>query len=242
MLKKSQTCIGKQPVLEALESGQHIEKIFLRKGFSGKVFDMVISAARKAYVPISWVPKEKLNRMSNLNHQGVIAILSPVQYYKVEDIVDQCYAEGRNPLILVLDGVTDVGNFGAICRTALGMGVDAVVIGYNRAASVNEHALKASAGAIHHLKICRHRSIKEVVNYLKQAGVSIIAMAASGKIMAKELDSNVPNAIILGAEGDGIGKELLILADSVCKLPMNPKLESYNVSVAAALILYELKR
>lgn len=240
MLRKQEFCFGRQPVLEALEAGQSMERIFLRKGMSGAVIDRIESEARKQALPINRVPKEKLNRLTNLNHQGVVALLSPVQYYRVEDIVDQCYAEGRDPLLVILDGVTDVGNFGAICRTALGLNVDAIVIGQFRSAPVNAQAVKSSAGAIHHLKICRHKELKGIVDYLKSMGIRLVAMAGDGSDFFHESDLEGPLALIMGSEGEGVHKELKSRADIVAKLPMDSRLESYNVSVATALALYEI--
>ena len=242
MLKKQDFCFGRQPVLEALESGQSMERIFLRKGISGVVIDRIETEARKQALPINRVPKEKLNRITNLNHQGVVAILSPVHYYRVEDIVDQCFADGKDPLLIILDGVTDVGNFGAICRTALGLGVDALVIGQFRSAPVNAQAVKSSAGAIHHLKICRHKELTGIVDYLKNMGIRLVAMDGSGDTYFRETDLEGPLALIMGSEGEGIHQDLLNRADIIARLPIDERLESYNVSVAAAMALYEIKR
>ena len=235
-------CIGRQPIVEALSSGTAIEKIFMQRGSTGSSIGEIQQMAADARVPISYVPKEKLVRFTNLRHQGVVAVLSEIKYFKLEDIVDYCYSEGKDPLILVLDGVTDVGNFGAICRTALGLEVDAVVIGMSNAAPVNETAIKSSAGAIHHIKICRQRDLNETVEYLKNYGISIVCLAGKGKTMIGETDLKGPIAMVMGDEGKGVSKPILKMADKVCKIPMNPLLESYNVSVATALVLYEVNK
>ncbi|MEZ5003792.1 MAG: 23S rRNA (guanosine(2251)-2'-O)-methyltransferase RlmB [Chitinophagales bacterium] len=235
-------CIGRQPVVEALSSGTAIEKIYMQRGSTGSSISEIQQMASTAGVPISYVPKEKLIKFTNLRHQGVIAVLSEIKYYHLEDIVDHCYSEGKDPLILVLDGVTDVGNFGAICRTALGLDVDAVVIGMTKSAPVNETAIKSSAGAIHHLKICRQRDLDQTIEYLKNYGISIVCLAAQGKTMIGETDFKGPMAVVMGDEGSGVSKSILQQADKVCKIPMNTLLESYNVSVATALVLYEVHR
>ncbi len=242
MLKKNQICIGRKPIEEALSSGKNIEKIFMQRGSKGSSIGEIQQLAANAQVPISYVPKEKLLRFTNLRHQGVVAILSEIEYFKIEDIVDHCYSEGRDPFILILDGVTDVGNFGAICRSALGFNVDGVVIGQSNAAPVNYTAIKASAGAIHHLKICRQKSVLESVQYLKNAGVAVISLHGKGDSMIGALDLSGPIAIVMGDEGAGVSKAMLKLSDKICKIPMNPQLESYNVSVATAIMLYEVDK
>lgn len=242
MLKKQEICFGRKPVLEALESGRNLDRIFLMKGAKGSAVGELEKLARAAGVPVNKVPREKLNRLTNLNHQGVVALLAPVKYYKVEDIVDQCYAEGRDPLLLMLDGVTDIGNFGAICRTALGLGVDSVIISHYRSAAVNAQAIKASAGAIHHLRISRHKELTDVVDYLKRSGIRIVAMDGSGTNCFHEMDLDGPLAIVMGAEDVGVRKEILDDADDIARLPIDERLESYNVSAAAAMALYEVRR
>ena len=242
MLRKQEFCFGRKPVLEALLSGRDLERIFLRKGLTGKDIAEIERTAREQGVPVNRVPREKLNRLTNLNHQGILALLSPIRYYRIEDIVDQCFAEGRDPLIVLLDGVTDVGNFGAICRTALGLEVDAVVVGHYGAAPVNAQAVKSSAGAILHLKICRHAQLKDVAEYLSGSGVRLVALDASGGQLISEMDTAGPLALVLGSEGEGVSRELLDMTDTVARLPINQLLESYNVSAAAAMALYEIRR
>lgn len=235
-------CIGRKPVEEALLAGKDIDRIFMQRKSSGSGIAEIQQLAAEHNVPINYVPKEKLAKFTNLRHQGVVALLSAIKYYQVENIIDFCYAEGKDPLVVVLDGVTDVGNFGAICRTALGLEVDAVVIGQHNAAAINETAIKASAGAIHHLKICRHKNLEQVVEYLKQYGLTINSLAGSGDKIIYEVDFSGPQAIVMGAEGRGVSKSMLELSDNICKIPMNNQLESYNVSVATAIVLYEMRR
>jgi len=235
-------CFGRQVVLEALQSGNDMERIFLRRGLTGKAILEIESIASQQGIPVNKVPKEKLNRLTNLNHQGIVALLSPIQFFQVEDVVDRCFSAGKDPLIVILDGITDVGNFGAICRSALGLEVDAVVIGHFRAASVNAQAIKSSAGAIHHLRMCRHRDLPKVVEFLKDSGIQVIAMDGASGNFFHDLNLKGPMALILGSEGEGVSRELLKLADASAKLPLNEKLESYNVSVAGAMALYEIRR
>jgi len=228
--------------MEALKSGTNLERIFIRKGLKGETITEIHKEARNQLVPVNMVPREKIDRLSNMNTQGVVAILSPVTYYRVEDVIDQCYAAGRDPLVVVLDGVTDVGNFGAICRTALGLEVDAVVIGHFRSAPVNSTAVKASAGALYHLKVCRHKEIEDVLKYLRNSGIRIVAMDGKGDSPFQDCDLKGPLALLMGSEGAGLSDKLLEHVDEVARLPIHEKLESYNVSVAAAMALYEIRR
>ena len=227
------------PTLEALNAGKSLEKIFIQRGSKGIAINDIQQAASKHNVPVQYVPKEKLFKFTNMRHQGVVALLSDIQYYEVEDIVDHCFNMGKDPLILVLDGITDVGNFGAICRSALGFHVDAIVIGHQNAAVVNAKTIKASAGAIHHIKICRHKYLEQIVEQLKNLGVSIVCLDGKGQKMISEIEKKGPLAIVMGNEDKGVRKRILELANETCKIPMNPKLESYNVSVATAIMLYE---
>jgi 23S rRNA (guanosine2251-2'-O)-methyltransferase len=242
LLKKNQICIGRQPVVEALESGTSLDRIYIQRGSTGDILRTIDQLAAEAKVPVNYVPKEKLMKLTNLRHQGVLALLSEINYFNIEDIIDQCYEEGRDPLVVILDGVTDVRNFGAICRTALGMNVDAVVVGFNDAAPVNEISIKASAGALHHIKICRHKRLEQVVDYLKQSGIQILSLVGKSESYIHEQSLNLPIAIIMGAEDKGVSETLLKYTDISCKIPMNETLESYNVSVAAAMMLYEINR
>ncbi len=242
LLKKNQICIGRQPVVEALESGTPIDRIFIQRGSSGDILRTIDKLASDAKVPVNYVPKEKLMKITNLRHQGVLALLSEINYFNIEDIIDQCYEEGRDPLVVILDGVTDVRNFGAICRTALGMNVDAVVVGFNDAAPVNEISIKASAGALHHIKICRHKRLEQVVEYLQQSGIQILSLAGKSNSYVHAQTLNIPIAVIMGAEGKGVSETLLKHSNITCKIPMHETLESYNVSVAAAMVLYEINR
>jgi len=242
VFKKQEICFGRKPVLEALRSGNNLERIFIRKGLTGPTISEIHKEARKQLIPVNMVPREKIDRLSNMNTQGVVAVVSPITYYKVEDIIDHCYSEGRDPLIVVLDGITDVGNFGAICRTSLGLNVDAVVIGHYRSAPVNAMAVKASAGALHHLKICRHKEIDEVLDHLRNSGIRIVAMDGKGESEIRECDLSGPLALLMGSEGFGLSAKLMDYVDVVARIPIDEKLESYNVSVAAAIALYEIRR
>lgn len=241
-LRKQDICIGKQPVWEALQAGRQIERIYLSRSMSGDVIGSICKVADEQGIPLNRVPKERINRLTNLNHQGILAVLSPVRYYKLEDVVDQCYRDGRDPLILILDGVTDVGNFGAVCRTALGMDVDAVVIGYRHSAPVNEHAIKASAGALHHLKVCRDADLRDTLRYCSNMGIRSLAMDGQANRFIHQADLTGPLAIVMGSEDKGVHPDVLELVDEPVKLYAADALESYNVSVAAALALYEVRR
>lgn len=242
MLKRGEIFFGRKVVLEALEEGRALERIFLRTGSSGDITRRIEQKASDGNIPVSRVPAAKLNRLTNLNHQGVVALVSPIGFHRLEDIVDHCFARGSDPLILVLDGITDVGNFGAICRTALGLEVDAVVIGHYRSAPVNAQSVKTSAGALLKIPVCRYRDLGGAVEYLRSCGLRILALDGSGDTVLRAADTAGPMALIMGAEGDGISRQLLAEADMVVRLPQSDQLESYNVSVAAAMALYEIRR
>lgn len=242
MIKKQDLIYGIRVVVEALKSGQHLERIFIQKNLKGDLIKELMYEIHQSKTPISKVPVERINKFTRKNHQGVVALISPVQYANLEHLVPELYERGESPLLLILDEITDVRNFGAIARTAECLGVHGIVIPIRGGAQVNEDALKTSAGALSYLPICREKSLIEAVQFLKDSGMSIISCTEKSKneLMNTELKS--PSAIIMGSEEKGISDDLIASSDQTCKIPMIGKIESLNVSVATGMVLYEANR
>ncbi len=233
---------GIRPLMEALTSDKEIEKVFLQKGVEGKTFRELLPMLREREIPFQLVPIEKLNRITRKNHQGVIAYISPVTFYRIEQLLPGIYEAGRSPFILILDKVTDVRNFGAILRTAESAGVDAVLIPSKGAAQLNSGTIKSSAGAIYKIPICREHNLKEAINFLKNSGLRVAAVTEkAGKVHSDE-ELTGPLVLIMGSEGEGISGEYLKLADVNVRIPMLGTIASLNVSVATAVLLYEVVR
>jgi 23S rRNA (guanosine2251-2'-O)-methyltransferase len=241
-LKKENFIYGIRPVIEALKSGKEIEKVLIRKGLRGEGFQQLHSLIREIEIPIQFVPLEKLNRMTRQNHQGVVAMISGITYQKIETILPSVYEQGKVPLVLVLDHITDVRNLGAIARTAECSGVDAILIPEKGSAQVNQDAIKTSAGALYKVPVCRYHSARESVTFLKNSGLKIIAATEKANSDYTDADMTQPLALILGSEESGISAELLDMADNLIQIPVMGEIQSLNVSVAAGIILYEILR
>ncbi|MBK0384031.1 23S rRNA (guanosine(2251)-2'-O)-methyltransferase RlmB [Pedobacter sp. SD-b] len=233
---------GIRAVIEAIGSGKDIESLFLQKGLSGGLISELKTLLRQFDIPSQQVPIEKLNRITTKNHQGVIAFISPITYQKIEDLVPQIFEKGEVPLILMLDGVTDVRNFGAIARTAECCGAHAIVVPKKGSAQINPDAIKTSAGALHKIPVCRHDNLLMVLRFLKDSGIQIVACTEKTEDFIYKPDFTLPTAIIMGAEDEGISFELMRNADHLTKIPMVGTIESLNVSVSAGVILYEAVR
>ncbi|MEQ9403273.1 MAG: 23S rRNA (guanosine(2251)-2'-O)-methyltransferase RlmB [Cyclobacteriaceae bacterium] len=242
MNKKSDIIYGIRVVIEALRSGQHLERIFMQKTLKGDLIKELMFEIHQSKTPLSKVPSERINKFTKKNHQGVVALVSPIQYSNLEHLVPELYEQGKIPLILVLDEITDVRNFGAIARTAECMGVNGLVIPVRGGAQVNEDAIKTSAGALNYLPICREKNLMESVQFLKESGIRIISCSEKGKRNISKADFNVPAAVVVGSEENGISDEIINISDQVCKIPMTGQIASLNVSVAAGMILYEAVR
>lgn len=234
---------GIRAVIEAIESGREIDKIFVRKDLAGgelssELFDKV----KEHRLVVQRVPLERLNKITRKNHQGVIAMLSAVTYHSLGNLVPSLFEEGVLPFIVVLDGITDVRNFGAISRTCECAGVDAVVIPERGSVSVGGDAVKTSAGALNHLPVCRDRSTLDAVRYLKASGFTVIGVSEKADINYTCVDYTVPTALVLGAEDVGISEEVLRQCDRFVSIPMFGHIGSLNVSVAAGVMMYEVVR
>lgn len=233
---------GIRAVIEAIRSGKDFDKILVKKGSTGELFNEFIQEAKQNKIPVKMVPIEKIDRITRKNHQGVIAFISPISFYRIEDVIPEIYEEGKIPLLLVLDEVTDVRNFGAITRTAECAGVDAIIIPEKGAAQINADAVKTSAGALHHIKICRTKSLVNTIKFLKDSGIQTVAATEKAKDNYYQTDFLIPTAIVMGSEETGISDDIVRLSDKMVKIPVLGKIESLNVSVAASIIMYEAVR
>ncbi len=240
--EQQQLVFGIRPIIEAIQSGKEIEKVFIQKGLGGNTFKELMPLLKEHGVPYQVVPKEKLNRITRKNHQGVIAAVSPVSFYNIEQILPGIYEKGETPFVLILDKVTDVRNFGAILRTAHSAGVHAVVIPDKNSAQLNSGTVKSSAGAIYKLPLCRVHNLKETIAFLKNSGLNIVAATEKAEKHYFDEDFTAPLAIIMGSEGEGISPAYLKISDSQVKIPMLGKIASLNVSAATAVLLYEVVR
>lgn len=233
---------GIHPVMEAIEAGKEIEKVFLKKGTTNPAVADIKRTLKGKRIPFQEVPQEKLFRLTRKNHQGVIALLSPIEYQNFEEVVRRVIESGESPLVLVLDRVSDVGNFGAICRSAECAGVHAILIPIKGSAQINSYAVKSSAGAIFNIPICRTGHILSEVRNLQEAGLRVVACSEKGEDDIYKTDLSGPMAIIMGSEEDGIGEGLLEVAKEHVNIPMAGNTGSLNVSVATGIILFERLR
>ena len=241
-MTKNNYIFGLRAIIEALEAGKEIDKVLLRKGIGGDLARELMAKLREYEVPLQRVPLERLNRITQKNHQGAIAILSPVGYHKLDQIIPTIFDEGRMPLVMVLDGLTDTRNFGAIARTAECAGFDTIVIPERGSVSVNADAVKTSAGALLHIPVCRVRTIAEAVDYLRQSGLLVAGATEKGAIPYTEADFTGPTAIVMGAEDTGISPDVLRRCDTLAAIPIIGHIGSLNVSVAAGVMMYEAVR
>ena len=241
-MEKNQYIFGIRAVIEAIEAGRDIDKILIKKDFSGELAGNLFELIREYGIVNQRVPVERINRITRKNHQGVVAMLSAVTYNKIENVVPQLYEEGKLPFIVVLDGVTDVRNFGAIARTCECAGVDAIVIPERNSVSVNADAVKTSAGALHYLPVCREHNLVAAVKYLKNSGFKIYGATEKSDINYTKPDYTEPTAIVLGAEDEGISGEILRLCDTHVAIPEFGNIHSLNVSVAGGVLIYEVVR
>ena len=214
----------------------------IQKGLRGEGFHILNSLAKELEIPFQFVPIDKLNQITRLNHQGVIAFISEISYQKLESIIPFSYEQGKVPLILVLDRITDVRNLGAIARTAECAGVDAILLPEKGSAQLNAVAIKTSAGALYKLPACRSHNLKESILLMKNSGLTIFSATEKASIDYTEADFTKPTALIVGSEEDGVSEEYLKLTDERVRIPLYGEIESLNVSVAAGVILYEILR
>lgn len=240
--KRNQMLIGLRPLQEAIAAGKEFDKVLLQRGLQGDVALQVKALLQQEQIPYQLVPVEKLERITSKNHQGIIAFVSPLSYGNLDNIIQEVFAGGNTPRLLMLDGVTDVRNFGAICRTAECFGVQAVIVPEKGSAQINEEAIKTSAGALYNIPICRVRSLPYTINNLRQSGITVVACSEKTRKESFELDLTNPLCIVMGSEESGVSSEALKVCDDIMRIPMTGKTTSLNVSVAAGIALYEVVR
>jgi 23S rRNA (guanosine2251-2'-O)-methyltransferase len=233
---------GMRPVIEAINADKDIERIFIQNGLKSELFRELMILLKQNNIPYQYVPIPKLNRITRKNHQGVIAYISPITYDDIEQILPGLFEKGIDPLIVVMDKITDVRNFGAIMRTAESAGANAIVYPSQGSAILNGGTVKSSAGAIYNIPICRSDNLKDTIDYLKNSGLKICAATEKGSELYTTSDLSGPIAIIMGSEDDGVSGEYLKRSDLKIMIPMLGKTASLNVSVAAGVILYEVIR
>ncbi|GGZ27856.1 23S rRNA (guanosine(2251)-2'-O)-methyltransferase RlmB [Echinicola pacifica] len=233
---------GTRAVMEALHAEKDLDKILVNKELNNDLIKELLGLAKAAKVPVVRVPEAKLNRTTRKNHQGVVAHMSAIQYASIDNVIEQCFSSGIDPLILVLDRITDVRNFGAIARTAECAGIHAIIIPEKGAAQINSDAVKTSAGALNHLPICRSKNLHFMVKDLKKMGLKVISCTEKTEKGMYEGDFTGPLALVMGSEEDGISEDLMELSDETVRIPMSGNIESLNVSVASGVLIYEAIR
>lgn len=233
---------GLRPVIEAVEAGKELEKVFIKTGLKGDLSHSLMNLLKKNNIPFQFVPVEKLNRISRINHQGVIAMISSITYQNLADIIPAIYERGEMPFLLVMDGITDVRNFGAVARTAECAGIHAILISSKGGAMLGPDALKTSAGALHTIPVCRSENLAESIGFLKDSGIKIAAATEKEGELYYKAELNGPTALIMGSEDLGISPALILLSDIRIRIPILGRINSLNVSAAASVLIYEFLR
>jgi len=241
-MEKETTIFGIRTVIEAIKSNKSVDKVFIQKGLRGELFSELDQLLRKEKINSSYVPIEKLNRLSKKNHQGVVATIAPIEFYDIEELITSTIESGKTPLFLLLDQLSDVRNFGAIIRTAECTGVSGIIIQKKGSAPINGDTIKTSAGAIFKIPICKVDHIKDAVFYMQASGIKVIAATEKTDNTIYDVSFKEPCAIVMGSEGRGINPSVIKVSDESAKLPILGEIESLNVSVACGAFLYEAVR
>jgi 23S rRNA (guanosine2251-2'-O)-methyltransferase len=240
--ERGELIFGIRPVIEAINAGRTVEKVLIKKGLIGELSQEVVDLVKSNNIPMSLVPIEKLNRVTTKNHQGVIAYMSPIEFAQMEDLIPALFEAGKVPLVVMLDQITDVRNFGAIARSAECAGADAIIIPTQGSAQINADALKTSAGALNIIPVCRVKLLKYASLFLKQSGFQIVAANEKSSSTLYDIDFKIPTVIVMGAEDTGVSAEILRMASYIVQIPLMGKIESLNVSAAASVMLFEAVR
>jgi 23S rRNA (guanosine2251-2'-O)-methyltransferase len=233
---------GPRPLIEAIESGREIEKVFLKKNLQGDNYQYILRLVKERSIPFQFVPIEKLNRITRKNHQGIIAYISPISFQSLDQVIPAIYESGEDPLIILLDGVTDVRNFGAVARTAECAGVHAMVIPHHGSARINADSLKTSAGALNRIPVCRVPNLVYAVSYLRNSGLMIFGSSEKAEKLYTQMQITGPSAFIFGSEDKGISTGLMKRCDELFRIPVMGQISSLNVSAAVAILIYEAVR
>jgi len=242
MTKESDCIFGLRPVIEAVKAGKQIDRLLIKQGLQGTLYHELMVEVKRHNISYQIVPLERIELVTRKNHQGVLAWLSLVEFQSITNLLPMIFEQGEDPLIIALDGVSDVRNFGAIVRSAECLGAHAIIIPEKGSARITADAVKTSAGALHSFPVCRERSIVRSIEYLKESGLRVItATEKSGSDISK-IDLRGPVVLIIGSEDKGLSREMISLSDYQARIPMTGKIGSLNVSVAAGILLYEIVR
>ncbi len=242
MEKPNDFIFGIRAVIEAIKSGAEIDRVFIARKSESSLSDELNAIIKENQIPVQYVPIEKINRISRKNHQGAVAYLSAVSYIPVEELVNMSYEQGKDPLFILLDQVSDVRNFGAIARSAECFGFNGIIVPYKGAARINADSVKTSAGALLKINVSRVKSLANTIKYLKDSGIRVIAVTEKTQNACYNAELTGPVVIVLGSEDVGISENLLHLCDEKVLIPMTGETESLNVSVAASILMYEINR
>jgi 23S rRNA (guanosine2251-2'-O)-methyltransferase len=242
MLKESECIFGLRSVIEAIRAGRQIDRLLVKQGLHGAIYHELMTEVKKHNIVYQIVPAERIDLVTRKNHQGVLAWLSVIEYQQIANLLPMIFEKGEDPLIVALDGVSDVRNFGAIVRSAGCLGAHAVLIPEKGSARIGSDAVKTSAGALHTVPVCRERSIVRSIGYLKDSGLKVFCADEKSANPASKTDLTGPAVLILGSEDKGISRELTGIADQIVRIPMTGSIGSLNVSVAAGILIYEIMR
>ena len=240
--EKKSFIYGLRTVMEAISSGQPVDKVLIRNQLKGELFQELFASVRGQGIPFQFVPTGKLDGITRKNHQGVIAFLSPVDFCRIEDVLPGLFEQGQNPFLLILDGLTDVRNFGAVLRTAECAGVHAVIIPQKNFARVSEDTAKTSAGALYRIPLCRTPSLEDAAEYIKKSGIQVVGVTEKSQTDYYDVEMKNPTALVMGAEDRGISPGLMQKANFLARIPLDGEIDSLNVSVAAGILIYEVVR
>lgn len=241
-MKENELIFGIRAVIEAVQADKEIDKILVKRDLQGELVRELFDVLKGRDIPVQRVPAERLDRFTRKNHQGVIAFIPAVTYQRLEDIIPFVYEQGKDPFIVLLDGITDVRNFGAIARSCECAGVDAIVIPSKGSVTVNADAMKTSAGALHVLPVCKEKSINQAIRFLQASGVKVYAASEKAVDNYTDIVYEGPVAIVMGAEDTGVSSENLRICDNMIKIPQFGTIGSLNVSVATSILVYEVVR
>lgn len=241
-MEKEHQIFGIRAIIEAIQAGATVDKVYIQKEASGELMKDLMKVMKRENINFSYVPVEKLNRLTPNNHQGAVATISPISFFDLESLIETVLENGKNPLFLVLDGISDARNFGAIIRTAECTGVNGIIVQKSGSAPVNGDTVKTSAGAVFNIPICKVDHIKDAIFLLQASGISTVAATEKTEQSLYDVTLSGPTAIVMGAEDRGINPSVLKIIDEKAKLPMFGTIGSLNVSVACGAFLYEAVR
>jgi 23S rRNA (guanosine2251-2'-O)-methyltransferase len=242
MQKETDSIFGLRTVIEAIRAGKQIDRLLIKQGLQGALYHELMSEVKAHNIVFQIVPVERIELVTRKNHQGVLAWLSLIEYQYISNLLPMIFEKGEDPLLVALDGVSDVRNFGAIVRTADCLGAHAVIIPEKGSARITADSIKTSAGALHSFPVCREKSIVRSIEYLKESGLKVICAVEKSGLEAHSASLTGPSVLILGSEDKGISRELISLSDHQVKIPMTGNIASLNVSVAGGILLYEIMR